>query len=81
MNALKDAPDARTSLVDSIRQFDRYLTTREVMNLLQLGRNTICGWCASGRLPALRTPNGYRFDPIALAVWLDSRMLNGKVAK
>jgi excisionase family DNA binding protein len=57
----------------ALRKRQTFLTTAEVMELLQLRRNTVCNWVTAGSLPAARTASGYRFDPVALADWLAAR--------
>lgn len=61
------------NLIDNLRQRKSFLTTKEVMELLQLRRNTVCDWAQAGRIPAVRTASGYRFDPGVLADWLAAR--------
>jgi excisionase family DNA binding protein len=61
------------TLESGLRMRERYLTTAEVMELLQLRRNTVCDWVKSGELPATRTRSGYRFDPGVLADWIRAR--------
>lgn len=60
-------------LTKQLRDSKRYLTTTEVMELLSLRRNTLCSWIKTGRMPAILTGNGYRFDPMELADWIDAR--------
>ena len=60
-------------LIQELRLRTSFLTTKEVMKLLQLQRNTVCDWANTGRIPAVRTPSGYRFDPSVLADWLVAR--------
>jgi len=61
------------TLATNLRQQTRCLTTKEVMHLLQLRRNTVCDWVTAGKMPAIRTSSGYRFDPMALASWIEAR--------
>lgn len=63
----------RMDLIISLRQRGSYLTSKEVMALIQLRRNTLCAWVRAGRIPAVRTGSGYRFDPRHLADWLSAR--------
>ena len=50
-----------------------YLSTREVMTLLQKSRNTPCEWVRRGHVPAIRVGNEYLFDPREVASWLAKR--------
>lgn len=65
-------------LVDQLRERASFLTTTELMELLQLRRNTVCAWVQSGYLPAVRTRSGYRFDPPAIAKWLELHSTGGR---
>ena len=64
-------------LLGRFRQRSSFLTTKEVMELLQLRRNTLCQWVRAGRLPAIRSGNGYLYDPYLLADWLAVRATVG----
>ena len=49
-------------------------TTNEVMRFLGRSRNTICAWVRTGKLPAIRMPDGgYMFDPSIIGDWLHQR--------
>jgi excisionase family DNA binding protein len=61
------------TLIEELGKRDSYLTTTEVMKLLKMRRNTLCEWIRAGRISAIRTGSGYRFDPYTLAVWLAER--------
>lgn len=52
---------------------DRLLTTREVVDLLQLDRVTIYKMVKDGELPALRLGGQWRFSEDALGDWLRGR--------
>lgn len=52
---------------------DRLLTTREVVDLLQLDRVTIYKMVKDGELPALRLGGQWRFSQATLGSWLNSR--------
>ena len=60
-------------LIEELRRRDNFLSTREVMDLLQVTRNTLCEWVRTGRLVAIRVGNGYLYDPRILAAWLTKR--------
>ncbi len=66
------------NLIDQLKKRSSFLTTKELMELLQLRRHTICDWVKSGHLPAIRTASGYRFDPPVLAHWLEMRSTGGR---
>lgn len=60
-------------LIQKLRLRESFLTTKEVMELLRTRRNTLCEWVRRGRIPAIRTSNGYLYDPRLLADWLMER--------
>jgi excisionase family DNA binding protein len=69
-----EAKEGKTmSLIEELRKRDTFLTTKEVMTLLNKRRNTICDWVRAGRLSAIRAGNEYLFDPRILAEWLAAR--------
>jgi excisionase family DNA binding protein len=61
------------NLIDELRCGDAFLTTKEVMGLLKLNRNTLCKWVRCGKVCAIRIGNAYVFDPRALAEFLLTR--------
>ncbi|WP_263377068.1 helix-turn-helix domain-containing protein [Granulicella aggregans] len=64
------------SLSEELRARQSFLTSVEVMNLLQTTRGTLCEWVRSGRVPAIRSGNAYLFDPRDLADWIEARTTN-----
>jgi excisionase family DNA binding protein len=60
-------------LIEELRRRVDYLTTKEVMQLLRVRRNTLCHWVRRGTIGAIRSGNGYLFDPRILADWLRER--------
>lgn len=52
---------------------DRLLTTRELVDLLQLDRVTIYRMVKDSELPALRVGGQWRFSADAIDVWLEAR--------
>jgi excisionase family DNA binding protein len=63
-------------LVQELRQRGTYLSTAEVMSLLDTSRGTLCEWVRVGRISAVRKGNAYLFDPRRLADWLSERTTN-----
>lgn len=61
------------TIVDQLRSRTSLLTGAEVMALLNISRNGLCTWVRAGRIPALRLGKDNRFDPMALADWLEQR--------
>jgi excisionase family DNA binding protein len=50
------------------------LTTSDVSKLLGIHRETLYQWIRDGRIPAMRIGRNLKFDPAALAVWLEARV-------
>jgi excisionase family DNA binding protein len=48
----------------------RLMTTRQVAEWLSVAPHTVSGWAKSGRVPAIRVSNRWRFDREALEVAL-----------
>ena len=60
-------------LIEELKRRQSYLSTCEVMALLNKTRNTVCAWVRMGRLPATRVGNEYLYDPRLIAEWLEKR--------
>jgi len=65
--------DDGMDLIEELRQRTSYLSSKEVMDLLDVTRNTLCEWVRAGRLAAFRVGNAYIYDPRILAEWLEKR--------
>lgn len=68
-------------LIEELRKMERYLSTREVMNLLGIRRTTLCQWVRAGRISAIRLGSGYVFDPHYLASWLATRVTGSRSSR
>ena len=55
-------------------QINEYLTPREVMELLAIGKNTFYKLVQSGQLPAFRLGRQWRVRRADLEMWADGRM-------
>lgn len=66
------------NLIDELRKRDSYLSTKEMMTLLQKTRNTLCEWARKGKVPAIRIGNEYFYDPRLMADWLACRQTGSK---
>jgi excisionase family DNA binding protein len=60
-------------LIEELMGRQSYLSTKEVMGLLQKTRNTLCEWVRHGKFPAVRVGNEYMYDPREVAAWLAKR--------
>jgi excisionase family DNA binding protein len=61
------------TIITRLRARQSYLSTVEVMELLLVSRQTLCGWVRAGTIPATRVGSGNVFDPLALASRLEAR--------
>ncbi|MBV8114689.1 MAG: helix-turn-helix domain-containing protein [Silvibacterium sp.] len=60
-------------LIEELRTRQSYLSTEEVMQLIQKTRNTLCQWVRRGYFPAIRVGKEYLYDPRLVADWLARR--------
>jgi len=64
----------KQSETDNNNPIPAMLTTQDVKRILRINRTTLYGWIRSGTIPAMQLPDGaYRFNPQALAAWIESR--------
>jgi predicted DNA-binding transcriptional regulator AlpA len=63
------------TIITALRRRKDLLKTKEVMKILNKTRNTICRWVREQVLPAKVIGNGYAFDPIVFANWLEARQI------
>jgi len=63
------------TLVSRLKAHTAYLSGSEVMSLLGVSRNALCRWMRTGKLPAIRIGKDNRFDPAALAGWLEAHQM------
>ena len=55
-------------------QINEYLTPREVMELLAIGKNTFYKIVQSGQLPAFRIGRQWRVRRVDIGLWADGQM-------
>ena len=58
------------SIIEKLQKFDRALTVSELAGLLSMSRRTIYEHAAARRIPSMRIGSSVRFDPSAVAKWL-----------
>jgi excisionase family DNA binding protein len=63
------------TIIEQLKGRQTYLSTTEVMAILRVTRQTLCGWVRDGVIPAVRIGKGNVFDPSSLATWLEARSL------
>ena len=61
------------TLRERLYRRDTLLTTKEVMALLGVTRDTLCDWVRAGQIAAYKLTDGYEFEPVVVADWLDAR--------
>lgn len=59
---------------DGTLELNEYLTPREVMELLAIGKNTFYKMVQSGELPAFRVGKQWRVKRADMEQWADGRM-------
>jgi excisionase family DNA binding protein len=69
-----NAPPTNT-LLNQLGQRKTYLTSAEVTILLGKSRNALCRWVRIGIIPAFQSGKDYRFDPVALAGWIEAHQM------
>lgn len=66
---------AHSSIAAQLRQRTTYVSTTEALAILGTTRKTLCAWVRNGTISAYKFGNGYSFDPIELADWIDARRM------
>ena len=62
---------ASATLANQISQIDHALTAEELASFLSVAKITIYKQAQAGRIPAFRIGSCLRFDPAAIAQWLE----------
>jgi excisionase family DNA binding protein len=71
-------PEAHTSTGSIIAELGcrtRFLTVRQLAEILQMHEQTIYRWIRRAQIPFLRVRGGIRLDPRRIAQWLHTREL------
>ena len=61
------------SILEHLRQRQTLLSSSEVMPILGITRDTLCDWVRAGKLEAYKMSDGYKFEPLVVARWLEAR--------
>jgi excisionase family DNA binding protein len=72
MTRLKTSQD---TIINQLKQRTSYLTSTEVMAIIGVTRPTLCAWVRNGSIQAIRIGKNNKFDPGALAAWLEARQM------
>jgi len=64
------------TLVEKLRARTGLLTIAEVSDLLGFHPVTLRDWARAGRIPALLIAGHWRFDPLELASWIETRRMS-----
>jgi excisionase family DNA binding protein len=61
------------TIAERLRGSKRPLTVKEVANTLGYHVMTVYEWTKEGKVPYMRIGSRIKFDPGALAVWMETR--------
>lgn len=61
----------RLSVSERVASFKRALKVKELSNILAISHKTIYKQAQRGEIPSIRVGGAVRFDPKAVADWLD----------
>ena len=61
------------SIRERLYQRETLLSSKEVMAMFGVTRDTLCDWVRAGKIPAYKMSDGYKFEPVAIADWLGAR--------
>ena len=62
-----------SSVIEQLRTRGQAMKVREVADLLNLDPDTISRYAAEQKIPAFKVGSRWRFDPQALAMWIESQ--------
>jgi excisionase family DNA binding protein len=62
-----------SSVIEQLRTRTQAIKVREVADLLNLDPDTIARYASEQKIPAFRVGSRWRFDPHALAMWIESQ--------
>jgi len=62
-----------SSVIEQVRTRRQAMKVREVAGLLNLDPDTIVRYANEQKLPAFKVGSRWRFDPHALAVWIEDQ--------
>lgn len=63
------------TLVTDLQKRHSLMTVKEVMELLGVHQQTIYEWVWAGKIPSLRIGSRIKFDPRAIATWIEAGQL------
>ena len=66
------------TLASDLRERKSLLDVREVVTLLGVHQQTIYEWAWAGKIPHIRVGARIKFDPRALAAWIEAASLGNK---
>jgi len=70
------------TIIEQLRRRKGYIRTTEVMAILgDVSRQSLTRWVGEGRIPAVNFGNGFKFDPVTLADFLEARTTGAKSRK
>lgn len=66
------------SVIEQLRTRTRAMKVREVADLLNLDPDTVCRYSDEGKIPAFKVGSRWRFDPEALAGWIEAQRVSSQ---
>jgi excisionase family DNA binding protein len=71
------SPQYRNNLaiVEQLERIDHALTVKELAPILSMSETKLYDMARAGRIPSYRIGGGVRFDPRAVARWLESKAI------
>ena len=61
------------TITTQLRQRTSFVSSTEALGIIPTTRKTLCAWVRKGTINAYKFGNGYFFDPVELADWVDAR--------
>lgn len=62
-------------MIEDMRKRKSLMTVREITTLLGVHQQTVYEWCWAGKIPSVRIGARIKFDPRAIATWMESGRL------
>lgn len=66
------------SVIEQLRTRTTAMKVREVADLLNLDSDTVCRYADEGKIPAFKVGSRWRFDPEALAFWIEAQKVSSQ---
>jgi excisionase family DNA binding protein len=70
---MREHETAQPSIIDQLKLRRTYMRTKEVMEILDVTRGTLCQWVREGAINAVRMGKENKFDPAEVVRYLSAR--------